>query len=551
MSSSPSGTDEGSSVPPLKRLDSTEAGIAARKERVMDRLLVSAAARWLPLLLLLSAAVLFVLRKGQDANWDLRNYHLYNPHAFLEQRSSDIAAAQLQGWYNPLLDLPFYVLATSQISGLWASLWLLLPALIGFLLVMMMLRRLWPPACPPLLQLWAGLVLAASVVGGAAAAPSLGTSMNEWFVAAGVMTGLWALIAQQRSVAPQAGLMLFGGALAGAVAGLKLTAVSYCLGLGGACAVLALTRREFQSLLSFGLAGLVGGLLTAGPWALHLWQETGNPVFPYMNDVFRSEFARPESFVFDQFKPEGLGAALLGPLRLAQGGHWFSELELRDPRLLLGQIAASLVLLRWLWRPRVPVGALELLAVFWWLSFAAWISLHAIYRYAIVLELVACLLVVGLLLRLPRLPAALGLLGLLLIVQLGTLRPNWGRGDFTTPFIANDWPQLPANSALITLDGDPLGYAAIGLGNDVPILGLANNIVFTDECRPWQRIARARVESAEVLYALLARSEPQATALANAQLYGLEFSGECQRVASTLEDFWLCPLRRHGEVQCR
>jgi hypothetical protein len=46
---------------------------------------------------------------GQDANWDLQNYHFYGPWALLEGRAFgwDIAAAQLQTYLNPLLDLPF------------------------------------------------------------------------------------------------------------------------------------------------------------------------------------------------------------------------------------------------------------------------------------------------------------------------------------------------------------------------------------------------------------------------------------------------------------
>lgn len=49
---------------------------------------------------------------GQDANWDLRNYHLYNPWALLNNRTQlDIFPAGKETFYAPLLDLPYYVLA--------------------------------------------------------------------------------------------------------------------------------------------------------------------------------------------------------------------------------------------------------------------------------------------------------------------------------------------------------------------------------------------------------------------------------------------------------
>jgi hypothetical protein len=48
---------------------------------------------------------------GVDQMWDLRNYHLYDPLAALDNRYLyDIAPAQLQSYYNPVLDFPFLVM---------------------------------------------------------------------------------------------------------------------------------------------------------------------------------------------------------------------------------------------------------------------------------------------------------------------------------------------------------------------------------------------------------------------------------------------------------
>ena len=50
---------------------------------------------------------------GQDANWDLRNYHWYNAYALLNGRYGiDLLPAQTPTFYNPALDVPFYLLAT-------------------------------------------------------------------------------------------------------------------------------------------------------------------------------------------------------------------------------------------------------------------------------------------------------------------------------------------------------------------------------------------------------------------------------------------------------
>jgi len=40
---------------------------------------------------------LYAVKLGQDTNWDLLNYHLYNPFAYLNDRLSlDLALAGLQ-----------------------------------------------------------------------------------------------------------------------------------------------------------------------------------------------------------------------------------------------------------------------------------------------------------------------------------------------------------------------------------------------------------------------------------------------------------------------
>jgi len=64
--------------------------------------------------------------RGQNSNWDLRNYHLYLPFALLEGRlGTDLMPAGPQSNFNPLLDLPYYPLAVS-----WLPDW---PRLVAFL----------------------------------------------------------------------------------------------------------------------------------------------------------------------------------------------------------------------------------------------------------------------------------------------------------------------------------------------------------------------------------------------------------------------------------
>src|SRR5437764_7504544 len=77
---------------------------------------------------LLAAAGAGSLLLGQDANWDLQNYHYYNAWAWWHGRifTQDLAAAQIQTFLNPVLDLPFYWMVTAE----WA------PRVIAFVMAM-------------------------------------------------------------------------------------------------------------------------------------------------------------------------------------------------------------------------------------------------------------------------------------------------------------------------------------------------------------------------------------------------------------------------------
>src|ERR1700748_2524548 len=63
----------------------------------------------------------FVIVLGKDTSWDFRNYHWYAPYAFLNNRMGiDVVVAHQASYYNPFLDIPFYLLATHTPS--WVSL---------------------------------------------------------------------------------------------------------------------------------------------------------------------------------------------------------------------------------------------------------------------------------------------------------------------------------------------------------------------------------------------------------------------------------------------
>lgn len=500
---------------------------------------------WRIALALLPGLALVLLR-GVDANWDLRNYHLYNPHAWLTGRMLlDVAPAQLQSWHNPLLDVPLYWLATSGLDMRWTSLWLTLPFALA-IYWLLELQALLAPARP---GRCAQALLALMALSGAAVWSTIGNSMNDGFVAAAL---LGALVVVLRPATSRPRHWLLAGLLAGAMMGLKLTASAYCAALAIAALIAAGDARlRATRVLALAAGGVAGFLASYGAWGWTLYKLTGNPFFPYYNNLFHSSWLPPSDYADDRFRATGALDVLALPFQLLQRSVTHSELYLRDPRLLLA--LAGFALLPWLLR-RAGAGAGEVarqrarvLAAFVFAAYVAWALQYGIYRYAATLELLGALALVLVIACLPR---GRGLvLGLAFVaVAFATVRPDWGHSRYTVPRFGI--PDLPVGAdAMVVIAGtEPVGYAALGLPPSVPMVALANSIQLPSQCSGLQQRARQRLAAHTGPVWLLAE-DAQAMARSTqlvAANYALARAGTCWDVPSALGTARLCPLRKRA-----
>jgi hypothetical protein len=484
--------------------------------------------------------LLALLLLGQDGNWDLRNYHLYNPHAWWQGRlATDVAPAQLQTWHNPLLDIPLYLLVRTGQPGWLVGLWLTLPTMLALYLVLRMQQALSPAGLSRLAILVATLL----TISGAAAWSELGGSFNDAFVAAALLVALHRL---SRTSATGPRDWLLAGLVAGAIAGLKLTAATYCLGLAVAALFCAPITRAPSRLGALLAGGLVGFALGYGYWGWHLQQSYGNPVFPYFNQLFHSPDALPEAYADRRFAPTGLFDGLMAPVHLAAGTQRHSEMFLRDPRLLLG--LAAFIAAWWTSRARAPntTARWRLLTLFYVASLLLWAFQYGIYRYALPLEMLAALPLVWLARQWPPRSAAVALCLMLLLVSVGTRRPDWSRQSFATPALRIDLPPLPANSLVVLSSREPLAFATLALAADVPMISVYNNFMQPDRCTGLQAEAESRIRNHQGPMWLLRTPSPQDDEGARIaeRAYGLVDQGVCLAVPTTLGDLQLCPLQR-------
>lgn len=530
---------------------------------------------------------------GQDTNWDLRNYHWYNPYAFLTGRLAlDIAPAHANTFYNPVLDVPVYVLAQALPAK---AVGFLLGTVQGlnFVLLFALLRALLVAHSPAQRSGLAAVVAGVGVLGGGHLS-LVGTTYYDNIVSLAVIGA--ALIVAASASRVFAGPMrssfartAAAGLVLGAGAGLKLPTAVFAVGF---CAAFLVTAgspgRRLGLAFAFGI-GVLGGMAAfAGPWMWYLWTEFHNPLFPYFNEVFRSPMGLPASYRDTRFIPESLWEALAFPVLFSFDPYRVGETAFRDFRIL----AASVVLLAtpfiFFWgrrraqraaAPAVdPLGARYVIAAAV-LSYAVWIPLFSIYRYLMPLEMLAPVLVtaaVGLWPVASR--ARVAAVATVLAVVVVTAKPgSWGRLEgWTDRFVEAEAPALPhPDATLVVVTGfepvafvipafpPPVAFVRIQgyLDNNHPDDGDQGDDGDTGlDRRVRERLARHRGDLYLLFPDWAAREHPdwaareRERAVAALRRYGLEADfGACRPIIANLADYVrLCPVaRRSGRGAAR
>jgi hypothetical protein len=405
-----------------------------------------------------------VLALGMDANWDLRNYHYYNAYAYLTGREGhDILAAQVNGFFNPLIDVPFY-LATQ----IWPA------RVVGFLLGTVQGLNVLPlygivhatiASESPKQRRLVALALALLGMIGSGALSELGTTFYDNVVSLGPLTAFWLILRRdERLTMPE---LLAAGLLTGLAVGLKQPTVTLAIGLCLAffSASAPLGRRVSLAFI-FGTGVLLGIGVTAGTWMLHLWRMYGNPFFPFYNQIFRSPWALPQDYMKYFYIPTDWPVRLLFPFAYLLDPKLTSDAAFRDLRILVCFLLipfAAAARLRRTSRAHPPwsPGARYLLAAFA-ISYIAWILLFCVYRYITALEMLAPLAITLAIQALPitrraRLVATVAVLG---VTVAATQPADWIRVPWTDKWVSVDPPPIadPSRTIVLITGHEPLSY---------------------------------------------------------------------------------------------
>lgn len=415
---------------------------------------------------------LLALFLGQDANWDLRNYHLYNPFAWLHNRIDfDMVPAQVANFYNPLLHLPFYWAVMNfppMLTGflLGAVQGLNLPILIGITRSIMDEERRRPP--------WQHLLAAFIGLLGAGTLAELGTTFGDNLISIPLLCGLWIILTRYRQLLTDRTIkpvliVVAAGLLTGLAPGLKQPSAIFAVGWCAAFLTLPVAfKRRIMLAFCFGIGVLVGIAITGGFWMHELWVHYGNPLFPYFNNVFHSPMGAAAHYRDTHYLPPSLLEAVFLPFLIVINPFRVGEIAFRDLRFILFIFTLILTAVFALRQsaatspssPRGRKGFFLLTAIV--VSYLTWLKLFAIYRYLLPLEMLAPLAIWFLVDRFPvRLPARQAIISVCLLFWLVTLKPgNWGRVDWGSDYFGVQPPPLsdPANTMVLMTGVEPYSY---------------------------------------------------------------------------------------------
>lgn len=336
------------------------------------------------------AGAIYTWLIGEDVNWDWQNYHEYNVWALINGRYAiDALPAGFQTYFNPtvyfpvyylrhLLPLPYGLMIIGAVHGL------------NLLLIYFLVRVLLKEAATA--SAIAAAILIAAV--GPMTLSEVGTSFSDILTALPILAGCILILSADEG---RSGRYVLAGLLIGAAVGLKLTNVVYAL--GAATAVL-MASRPLLATICLGIGGAVGAVLSGGAWGLMLWRETGNPIFPLFNAVFRAPELMPMNIMDWQFLPRGWLDALAYPFYWLVGDNRSSEYPFRDARFAIATVLIVLGAGRALMARSAIFSRRDMqFAAFFIVSYASWLVLFSIQRYAIVLELLCAPLIVLLIAR--------------------------------------------------------------------------------------------------------------------------------------------------------
>jgi hypothetical protein len=448
----------------------------------------------------------FAVYLGKDTSWDFRNYHWYIPYAYLNDRMNiDVVVAHQASYYNPFLDIPFYELATH--TPVWFAL-AMLGAVQGANVIPLYLIARHSLRLDEN-RLGAGVLALMGQTGGLTLG-LLGSHYYDNVMSLFILSGIAILVVHRRSLREgplvRTGLLtLIAGFLVGITPGLKLPEAPFALGFAAALIVLGGSwKHQAVRLVAGGLGGLAGFALFSAWWMVQMDHLTGNPLFPYFNQYFHSDLALARPYRDLRFVPTHFWRQVFYPILFAEDWSVADDLPYRDIRVALAYVSVIPAALVWAIgrrskEPLITPRVAAILFAFAAVSYIVWLKVFAIYRYIVLFEMLAPILIAAAigLLPIPR-RAQLLATGAVFFVALLFTRPDFlDRAPVESPYVSVALPKFehPKHTMVLMTGNSPMGFLVPEMPPEIPVLRIDGWMIQPKDGTLLTKEMRARVKA--------------------------------------------------------
>jgi hypothetical protein len=410
---------------------------------------------------------LWSLLLGQDRNFDLANYHLYNAFSFLNDKfDSDFAVASYQTYQNPILDLLYFFLIQHTPPQFTSFLMGWIHGLVFIILFIICSKIIKENSLNKSLFLAISGCLTANFLSGIGNTMGDNTTAILTTLSIAIIILRWDELNENR-LSVYSYPLIFSGLLMGVATGLKLTNASFALALG--LSILTVKSNRISKNLIYSLSALSGLLLVSGFWYFKIWGAFRNPIFPMYSNLFPNTFMDHNPFANED--------SLLGPQNFIELILWpyISSIEYqRIGRGLIHQIywpiiytLAIFLLYKKLLKKKMtkPFKEKEIfISCFVFASYLIWLTIFTTQRYLVTAEVFLPMLIYIYISKIyPQEKTWVFSKRLIIISALVVLIGgfgSYGHSSFTSPPFQAKLPKIenPSKVIILMTDKTPLGW---------------------------------------------------------------------------------------------
>ncbi len=400
--------------------------------------------------------------------WDFSNYHYYNGYAFLTGTTFyHLAPAYVNSYFNPLLEVPVYFIVLffnnyPFVLSAYEGLWLGILYFIFFKILLLVF-----PSQTKLQKLGIVCAFVFGVIGYDLVS-QIGSTTNEINMSVFYMGGLYFILSSWfKDQKPVVWKLMTGGFLLGVCAGLKMTAVPHVFALFLTCLICAKLIPSFWKsglIVAGGL--LIGFLITNGFWMMKLHEAFQNPVYPWLNALFQSDFVIKENVRENSYLPQSIWQYLFLPFGVFQvdGLYHHFDNKITLP-LLISYLLVIFTLIGFCFRnfrqniPNAKISFFLVVLTLW--IYVVWLMTTTVVRYLIPFNLLSGIVLLVFLYGKQLLKSSDGFFSLGLFVIVFMFIPTQYRFYFKkadpSKIVSVEDPLIP-DDAVVILDGRPTAF---------------------------------------------------------------------------------------------